>query len=181
MVGPRLGAEHSVQGSPVMQTGIKSQRLQTKNCLNSWPFVRCIKVNKSTINARLDQSIIIFPYLCESQMASRWIRQGTIYDNLLGCFFFCVGNSCFLLRLLVFVFFATVPGRCFLQQWWAYFATVLAGRRVFFATVGHVFCIGKVCFLRRWRFLRRYIIHFFATVGADPPPCFSLCNPCFLR
>ena len=37
---------------------------------------------------------------------------------------FCVGNSCFLRRWLVFVFFATVP-------------------------VGGVFCNGGGCFLRR--------------------------------
>ena len=68
---------------------------------------------------------------------------------------FCVGNSCFLRRWLVFVFFATVPvggvfcngGGCFLRRsWW---------EGMFFATAGHVFCIGRVCFLRWWCFLRR--------------------------
>ena len=68
---------------------------------------------------------------------------------------FCVGNSCFLRRWLVLVFFATVPvggvfcngGGCFLRRsWW---------EGMFFATAGHVFCIGRVCFLRRWCFLRR--------------------------
>ena len=69
-----------------------------------------------------------------------------------GCVFFCVGNSCFLRRWLVFVFFATVRvfcngGGCFLRRsrW----------EGMFFATAGHVFCIGRVCFLRRWCFLRR--------------------------
>ena len=151
MVGPRLGAEHSVQGSPVLQTGIKSQRLQTKNCLNSWPFVRCIKANKSTINARLDQSIIIFPYLCESQMASRWIRQGTIYDNLLGCFFFasvthvfCYGCSfsCFLRRFLGGAF-CNSGGRILRRSWpdGVFFLRQLA---MFFASVRCVFCVGGV-------------------------------------
>ena len=68
---------------------------------------------------------------------------------------FCVGNSCFLRRWLVFVFFATVAVGgvfcngcgCFLRRsWW---------EGMFFATAGHVFCIGRVCFLRRRCFLRR--------------------------
>ena len=74
---------------------------------------------------------------------------------IIGLRVFCVGNSCFLRRWLVLVFFATVPvggvfcngGGCFLRRsWW---------EGMFFATAGHVFCIGRVCFLRRWCFLRR--------------------------
>ena len=82
-------------------------------------------------------------------------HQKISHKKNIGLRVFCVGNSCFLRRWLVLVFFATVPvggvfcngGGCFLRRsWW---------EGMFFATAGHVFCIGRVCFLRRWCFLRR--------------------------
>ena len=84
-----------------------------------------------------------------------WFESFIKSKPISGLRVFCVGNSCFLRRWLVFVFFATVAvggvfcngGGCFLRRsWW---------EGMFFATAGHVFCIGRVCFLRRWCFLRR--------------------------
>ena len=86
-------------------------------------------------------------------LVSGFDRSNETYS--VGLRVFCVGNSCFLRRWLVLVFFATVPvggvfcngGGCFLRRsWW---------EGMFFATAGHVFCIGRVCFLRWWCFLRR--------------------------
>ena len=79
----------------------------------------------------------------------------------LGLRVFCVGNSCFLRRWLVFVFFATV----------------LVGG--VFATVAGVFCDGpggRVCFLQR-------LAMFFASVGCVFCVGGVFCdgNPCFLR
>ena len=54
------------------------------------------------------------------------------------------------------MFFATVTrGRCFLQRWRVFFATVLVGR--------HVFCDGWPCFLHRQGVFSASVV-FFATV-----------------
>ena len=93
----------------------------------------------------------------------------------LGCVFFCVGNSCFLRRWLVFVFFATVAvggvfcngGGCFLRRsWW---------EGMFFATAGHVFCIGRVCFLHRWCFFAT-VTYVFCDGWRGPPPGALFCG-----
>ena len=84
-----------------------------------------------------------------------------------GCWF-----SCFLRRFPWEVFFATVVD---------VFATALTGGRVFLRRLAVFFCVGRVCFLRRWCFFAT-VAHVFATVGADPSPVlFSVGNPCFLR
>ena len=102
-----------------------------------------------------------------------------------GCWF-----SWFLRRFPWEVFFATVvgvfcdgPGRraCFLRRLAMSFPSVgcvfcVGGilRRswpegMFFATVGHVFSIGRVCFLRRWNFAT--VTHVFCDGWRGAPRC----------
>ena len=105
--------------------------------------------------------------------------------HYMGLRVFCVGNSCFLRRWLVLVFFATVPvggvfcngGGCFCDGPGGR-ACFLRRLVMFFALVGCVFCVGGVfcdgnpCFLRRlaqspssaWR---PEEVMFFATVPAS--------------
>ena len=67
------------------------------------------------------------------------------------------------------MFFATVPvggvfcngGGCFLRRsWW---------EGMFFATAGHVFCIGRVCFFASVVFFAT-VTHVFCDGWRSPPP-----------